>query len=66
MQIVEQVTYSLNESEIKEAIKNYLIEKTELNARQIVIEDIQLGCVYDTIECVASDFEVQLTVTSQV
>lgn len=66
MQIVEQVTYSLNESEIKEAIKNYLIEKTELNARQIVIEDIQLDCEYDTIECVASDFEVQLTITSQV
>lgn len=65
MQVVEQVTYSLNEYEIKEAIRNYLIEKTELRASQVVIDNIKLDATSDENWDV-SDFQAQLTVTSEV
>ena len=65
MQVVEQVTYSLNEYEIKEAIRSYLIEKTELRASQVDINNIKLDATSDENRDV-SDFQAQLTVTSEV
>lgn len=65
MQVVEQVTYSLNEYEIREAIRNYLIEKTELKASQVVLGNIILDATSDE-NMYVSDFQAQLTVTSEV
>lgn len=65
MQVVENVTYSLNEYEIREAVKNYLIEKTELRASEIILGNITLDAMSDE-NGELSEFQAQLTVTSEV